>query len=109
MTPHPHGCSVSVFSVGSALKTASCILVLMMMMLLLWVWMIPEAPSSSWLSNADHQTALKGHATKSSTLAGRWSRLVDQDCGRESTHVRRSCSCVRVPTVGASDALSVGE
>ena len=34
MTPHPHGRSVSVFSVGSALKTASCILVLMMLLLI---------------------------------------------------------------------------
>ena len=68
----------------------------------------PEAPSGSWLSNADRQTALESHATKSSALAGRWSRLVGKDCGRESTHVRRPCSSIRVPTIGASDALSVG-
>ena len=69
---------------------------------------IPEAPSGSWLSNADRQTALEGHATKSSALAGQWSRLVGQDFGRESALVRQSCSCVHVPTAGASDALLVG-
>ena len=68
----------------------------------------PEALSGSGFSNADRQTAVEGHETKPSALAGRWSRLAGQDGGRESAHVRRSCSCVRVSTVGASDALSVG-